>query len=182
MPYRLTKIYTRAGDDGHTSLGKERIPKDHPLIEALGTLDELNCMVGLIMTSPIQHQEIIEALTQIQHELFDLGSELLLPERMVMTAERVIRLEKWLDQWNATLAPLEEFLLPRGNSQSVSCHLARTVARRAERCVVRLHRTQPLSNPQILRYINRLSDLLFVIARVLAQETAESEVLWDQER
>lgn len=181
MPYRLTKIYTRKGDEGFTTLGDKRISKDDLLIEALGTVDELNSVIGFIVALQIKNKEIENCLTQIQNTLFDLGGELHLPERVVITAEKVTHLEHMLDAWNKTLPPLKEFLLPRGNAKSAASHVARTVCRRAERCIVRLHRQVTLNNPEILRYLNRLSDLLFVIARLLARESDEEEILWEHE-
>lgn len=174
---RLTKIYTRTGDEGFTNLGKRKVSKDEALIEALGTVDELNSFIGLIFSQPIQDQTIVTALTQIQHDLFDLGGELYLPERVAITAEKITRLEEWLDGWNQTLPPLEEFLLPRGH-----CQVARSVCRRAERCLVTLHRQTPLSNLEMLKYLNRLSDLLFVLARVLGREQKERETMWVTEK
>lgn len=182
MPYRLTKIYTRQGDEGYTRIGDKSISKDDFLLEALGTIDELNSFIGLIISSRIKNAEIENCLTRIQNDLFDFGGELHLPERITITAEKITQLENYLDQWNSTLPPLTEFLLPRGNQSSAASHLARTVCRRAERCLVRLHRQVPLNNPELLRYLNRLSDLLFVIARILALETEEKEMLWEHER
>jgi cob(I)alamin adenosyltransferase len=179
---RLTKIYTRQGDTGQTTLGEKRIPKDDLLVEAAGTLDELNSTIGFVLALQVQTKEIVEALTQIQHDLFDMGGELHVPKHRVINAEKVSRLEQHLDAWNATLPPLKEFLLPRGNPPSAACHVARTVCRRAERCMVKLHRQTPLSNLEILRYLNRLSDLLFVAARMLAREQEGKEILWDHEK
>lgn len=179
MPHRLTKIYTRQGDSGFTRLGDRQIPKGDLLIEALGTVDELNSVLGVIAALSNQLPEIDQTLTQIQHDLFDLGAELHVPERVTITPEKVSRLEQKLDEWNATLPPLQEFVLPRGNLASATCHVARTVCRRAERCMVRLHQQVPLANPEILRYLNRLSDLLFVMARLLARESQEKEIMWE---
>jgi cob(I)alamin adenosyltransferase len=181
MPYRLTKIYTRKGDKGHTLLGNKAISKDDLLIEALGTLDELNSLIGLVISLQTQDKDkkIEHCLTHIQNDLFDLGGELYLPERMTITADKVTHLEQMLDAWNKTLPPLKEFLLPRGNPPSAASHVARTVCRRAERCLVRLHRKTPLKNPEMLRYLNRLSDLIFVIARVLARENSQQELTWE---
>ncbi|SRR5579883_797215 len=182
MSYRLTKIYTRKGDQGYTTLGDNKLSKDDLLVEAIGTIDELNCNIGLIIAFHIQNKDLEAALTQIQHELFDLGGELHLPQHIVITPAHVTRLEQLLDQWNNTLPPLKEFLLPRGNPTSAACHLARAVCRRAERCLVRLHRQVPLTNPELLRYLNRLSDLLFVASRLLARDSSEKELLWQHER
>jgi len=179
MPYRLTKLYTRKGDEGFTSLGDRPVSKDDLLIEALGTIDELNSTIGFIISLKIDDKEIEHCLTRIQNDLFDLGGEMHMPDRVVITAEKVTQLEQQLDFWNNTLPPLKEFLLPRGNSKSAASHVARTVCRRAERCMVRLHRQVTLNNPEMLRYLNRLSDLLFVIARILARESDEKEILWE---
>lgn len=179
MPYRLTKIYTRKGDKGYTSLNDRPVSKDDLLIEAIGTLDELNSFIGLIIAFQIKNKEIENCLTQVQNDLFDLGGELHVPDRIKINAEKITWLENALDAWNSTLPPLKEFLLPRGNSKSAACHVARTVCRRTERCMVRLHRQVPLNNPEMLRYLNRLSDVLFVAARMLAAESQEQEVLWE---
>lgn len=179
MPYRLTKIYTRKGDNGYTSIGDRPISKDDLVIEAIGTIDELNSLLGLVISQPGQEAAIDAALTQIQNDLFDLGAELHISERLAITPDKVSKLEKLLDTWNATLPPLKEFLLPGGSAKAATCHVARTVCRRAERCFVKLHRQVPLANPDILRYLNRLSDLLFVMARILAKAADKKEVLWD---
>lgn len=179
---RLTKIYTRKGDDGYTTLGDKRLTKCDLLLEALGTLDELNSSIGLLISFKISNSELLNELTQIQNDLFDMGGELHVPLHQVITSTQVSRLEEKLDKWNATLPPLKEFLLPRGNPSAAACHVARTVCRRAERCMVRLHQQVPINNLEILRYLNRLSDLLFVVARVLAKENKEDEQLWDHER
>jgi cob(I)alamin adenosyltransferase len=178
---RLTKIYTRKGDQGFTSLRNQSVAKDDSLIEAVGTLDELNATLGLILASPDIPSEINAVLTKVQNDLFDMGGELHLPERIAITATNVTWLEQRLDNWNDALPPLQEFILPRGNMGAVSAHLARTICRRAERNMVHLHRQTPLSNLEILRYLNRLSDLLFVIARVLARTTNTHEKMWEHE-
>lgn len=179
---RLTKIYTRKGDTGYTQLGNDRLSKDDLLIEALGTIDELNACIGVIMAAGIKNKEIETTLTQIQHDLFDLGGELHVPQHKAITEKQTLNLEKKLDAWNHTLPPLKEFVLPRGNRASAACHVARTVCRRAERALVRLHRQVPLNNVELLRYLNRLSDLLFVAARQLSKESDEQEVLWNHEK
>jgi cob(I)alamin adenosyltransferase len=182
MGYRLSKIYTRKGDDGTTSLdGKERILKHALSIETLGTLDELNCAIGLVLSQPTLDSSVFACLAAVQNHLFDAGGELCPPHRPVITEEHVTQLEKQLDQWNADLPPLKEFLLPRGNTASASCHLARAICRRAERCIVALIQEQTI-NPEILRYLNRLSDVLFVAARVLAKEDHSKEILWEHKR
>lgn len=182
MPYRLTKIYTRKGDQGYTTLGDNRLSKDDLLLEALGTIDELNSVIGFVLSHTIQNKEIENYLTQIQNELFDMGGELHLPQHKVITPEKIDQMEYMLDTWNETLPPLKEFVLPRGGHKTTACHIARTVCRRAERCMVKLHRQIPLNNAEMLRYLNRLSDLLFVAARMLAKESHEQELLWEHER
>ncbi len=184
MGYRLSKIYTRAGDDGYTNLGdNKRLPKNHARLELLGTLDELNSVIGMLLAylSAADVASIHPVLTQLQHDLFNVGGELCPPYYSVITPEHITQLEKTIDEWNANLPPLTEFVLPGGNILAATCHLARTVCRRAERCAVSLFQEGPF-NPVILQYLNRLSDLLFVAARVLARETNAWEVLWDHKR
>lgn len=182
MGYRLSKIYTRKGDDGTTSLDSHhRIPKDSIRIEVIGTVDELNSVIGMVLSFNVETQEIQDSLKQIQQDLFNLGGELCPPHHLVITSEKVSQLEHWLDEWNAKLPPLKEFILPGGNPKSATCHLARTVCRRTERSLVTLNSQESL-NPDILRYINRLSDVLFVAARLLGKETKSEEILWEHER
>jgi cob(I)alamin adenosyltransferase len=181
MGNRLSKIYTRTGDDGTTGLGDgTRVPKDSARVEAYGTVDELNSMIGLLLAETLP-AGIGEALTRIQHELFDLGSELCVPGYAVITPDHIAWLEQTLDRFNADLPPLKEFILPGGNRAAAVCHLARTVCRRAERRTLSLHRESPV-NTEVVRYLNRLSDLLFVLARVIARKDGGSEVLWKHER
>lgn len=179
MPYRLTKIYTRSGDKGYTSLGDKKVSKDDLLIEAMGTIDELNSHIGFILSLQTKNKDIDAYLTQIQNELFDMGGELYFPQKMVISADKITNLEIKLDEWNEKLPPLQEFVLPRGNPPAAATHIARTVCRRAERVLVSLHRQTPLQNEEMLRYLNRLSDLLFVIARTLGQESQAEEKLWE---
>jgi cob(I)alamin adenosyltransferase len=177
MGNRLSKIYTRTGDDGSTGLGDgARVPKDSKRVEAYGTVDELNSSIGLLLAERLP-QDISEVLTRIQHELFDLGSELCVPGYTAITAEHIGWLEQTLDRFNAELPPLKEFILPGGSRAAAVCHLARTVCRRAERRTLTLHHDSPL-NSDVLRYLNRLSDLLFVLARVIARQNGNTEVLW----
>jgi len=178
---RLSKIYTRTGDDGTTGLGDgTRTPKDAVRVAAYGTVDELNSAIGMVLAEPIP-DAIREALTQIQHDLFDLGGELCIPGMAMIQNADVTRLETTLDGCNAELPALKDFILPGGGRAAACCHLARTICRRAEREVVTLARAEPV-RPEALRYLNRLSDLLFVIARVLARASGHGEVLWQHER
>lgn len=179
MSYRLSKITTRKGDDGYTSLGGERLPKDDLLIDVLGNVDELNSSLGFILALPPHDDEIAKCLTQVQQDLFDFGAEFHVPERITITTEKTAWLEECLETWNKTLPPLKEFILPRGNPATAAAHLARTICRRTERSLVRLHRQVTLHNEEMLRYINRLSDLLFVISRILAKMNATQEVMWE---
>lgn len=179
MPYRLTKIYTRKGDQGFTHIRDERVSKDDLLVEVVGTIDELNAVLGFALSLQENSSEIQKSLTHVQNELFDLGGELHAPAIQLIDAGKVTALEKLLDQWNKPLPPLTEFVLPRGNPQATAMHVARTVCRRAERCLVKLHRKVPIKNPEMLRYLNRLSDLLFVAARVVARANNETEQLWE---
>ena len=182
MGNRLSKIYTRTGDDGSTGLGDgSRVPKDSLRVEAYGTVDELNSAVGVLLAVPKLPPDVTACLIEVQHELFDMGGELCIPGHLAITAEQVVRLERTLDGFNDALPPLKEFILPGGGPASAACHLARTVARRAERRVCTLARSEKVS-PEVAKYLNRLSDLLFVIARVLARHERGAEVLWRHDR
>lgn len=182
MGNRLSKIYTRTGDKGTTGLGDgSRTPKDSPRVTAYGTVDELNSQIGVVLACTGVNDAIQEALLQIQHELFDLGGELCIPGMAMVHDADITRLETVLDGFNTDLPPLKEFILPGGSMAAASCHVARTVCRRAERAVVTLARDADIrGEPQ--RYLNRLSDLLFVLARVLARDSGHGEVLWQHER
>lgn len=180
MGNRLTRIYTRTGDDGTTGLGDgQRVPKDDLRIEAYGTLDELNSHVGALIACGCG-EDITACLSEIQQTLFDIGGELCIPGHTVLAADQAAWLESWLDHWNDTLPPLKDFVLPGGNTPAALCHVARTVCRRAERLMVGLARSEPV-NPFSLAYANRLSDLLFVVARLLARRDG-GEVLWQRSR
>ena len=181
MGNRLSKIYTKTGDDGTTGLGDgSRVPKDDPRVEAYGTVDELNSCIGVLLAEPLP-QAIVDCLNRVQHELLDLGGELCIPGHVAITPEHVERLEQELDGFNADLPPLKEFILPGGSRAAAACHVARTVCRRAERRTYSLHKLTPLS-PEALRYLNRLSDLLFVQARVIARHDKGTEVLWNHHK
>lgn len=178
----MGRIYTRTGDTGETSLfGGKRVPKDDLRVEAYGTVDELGSFLGLARAQLPQDHDVCEVLLEIQRELFALGAELARPGSPSegITADRVRWLEETIDRFNAELPPLQLFILAGGPGAFL--HVARTIARRAERRIVALHRREPL-NPELLRYINRLSDLLFVLARVVNHRRGEAEVVWERRR
>ena len=182
MGNRLSKIYTRTGDDGTTGLGDgSRVRKDSARVEAYGTVDELNSAVGVLLTVPALPEAVNACLTEVQHELFDMGGELSIPGHRMIGAAQVTRLEQELDGFNDALPPLKEFILPGGGPATAACHVARAIARRAERRVWALARSEEVS-PELLKYLNRLSDLLFVLARVLARHERGAEVLWRHDR
>src|SRR3974390_3473597 len=182
MGNRLSKIYTRTGDDGNTGLGDgSRVAKENLRVEAYGTVDETNSTVGVVLGVPSLPPEIRRCLTEIQHDLFDLGGELCIPGHVMITAVHVERLEKELDAFNEGLPPLKGFIPPGGGPAGAACHLARAVCRRAERRCWSLARTESVA-PEALKYLNRLSDLLFVLARVLARAAEGGEVIWRRTR
>jgi cob(I)alamin adenosyltransferase len=184
MGNRLSKIYTKTGDDGTTGLGDgTRVAKDSARVAAYGTIDEANSAIGMLLASDIldQHAEIRDLLTTVQHQLFDLGGELCIPGHAAIFDADVEALEQALDHHNAPLPPLKDFILPGGGEAAARCHLARTIVRRAERETVTLARHDAV-RPEAIRYLNRLSDLLFVLARVLARTSGHGEVLWKHER
>jgi cob(I)alamin adenosyltransferase len=181
MANRLTKIYTRTGDAGTTGLGDgSRVAKDSRRIEAIGAVDELNSALGVLLAETIP-DDVRIALHDVQHDLFDLGGELSLPGHTSVSAQHVTRLENELDRHNAALAPLKEFILPGGSRGAALCHVARAICRRAERRVVTLGSEEQLS-PSLQRYLNRLSDLLFVLCRVLNREAGVADVYWQKGR
>jgi cob(I)alamin adenosyltransferase len=178
MGHRLSKIYTRTGDDGSTGLGDGmRVPKEHLRVEAYGTVDEANSVLGVVLAVRALPEAVVATLTEVQHDLFDLGGELCIPGHRAITSEYVDRLEQTLDRYNEDLPPLKDFILPGGGPAAAACHLARTVTRRAERRVWALARVESVA-PEVPQYLNRLSDLLFVVARVLARHEHGGEVLW----
>ncbi|MFP4561647.1 MAG: cob(I)yrinic acid a,c-diamide adenosyltransferase [Thiohalorhabdus sp.] len=181
MGHRLSRIYTRTGDQGSSDLGDgTRVPKDHPRLHAYGDVDELNSQVGLIAAQDIP-EELGELLTDIQHDLFDLGAELVVPGHEALREAQVEALEERIDAFNAELGPLQEFILPGGGPAGAQAHAARAVCRRAERTVYALSREETVS-AVTLRYLNRLSDLLFVLARLLNRRGGAPETLWDRAR
>jgi cob(I)alamin adenosyltransferase len=178
MGNRLSKIYTRTGDDGSTGLGDgSRVAKENPRVEAYGTIDEANSAIGVVLSTAALPSPIAQCLTDVQHDLFDLGGELCIPGHRMIGAAHVERLESELDGFNGDLPPLKEFILPGGGPAAAACHLARAICRRAERRCWALARSENVS-PDALKYLNRLSDLLFVLARALARHESGSEVVW----
>ncbi len=185
MGFRLSKIYTRTGDKGETGLGDgRRVPKDHPRIEAIGEVDSLNSQVGLLLAGLTEHSaqcpglnELIEVLEPCQHRLFDLGGELAMPAYQALDNLEIERLEGAIDRWNEELGPLENFILPGGSSLIAQAHVCRSLARSAERRCQQLNAVEPMTGAG-LAYINRLSDLLFVAARLIAKRQGIAEILW----
>ncbi len=182
MGNRLSKIYTRTGDDGTTGLGDgSRVAKDSLRVNAYGTVDEANSCIGLMLASEAMPDDIRDLLVRVQHQLFDLGGELCIPGHAAIFDADIDALEARLDHYNDDLPPLKDFILPGGGEAAARCHVARTVVRRAERETVSLSREEPV-RPQAVHYLNRLSDLLFVLARVLARSSGHGEVVWDHHR
>lgn len=185
MGFRLSKIYTRTGDKGQTGLGDgRRVPKDHPRIEAIGEVDTLNSHVGLLLAGLTEHSaqypglsELIDVLAPCQHRLFDLGGELAMPVYQALDNAQVEGLEAAIDRWNEELGPLENFILPGGSTLIAQAHVCRSYARSAERRCQQLNALEPLAGVG-LAYINRLSDLLFVAARLIAKRQGIQEILW----
>jgi cob(I)alamin adenosyltransferase len=176
-----SKIYTRTGDDGTTGLGDgSRVAKDSARVSAYGTVDELNSQIGVVIACEVA-EDIRDLLLGVQHQLFDLGGELCIPGHAAILAADIERLEQTLDRYNAELPPLKEFILPGGGMASAQCHVARTVCRRAERELVTLSHHDAV-RAEAIRFLNRLSDLLFVLCRVLARSSGHGEVIWNHTR
>lgn len=181
MGNRLSSIYTKTGDDGTTGLANgDRVDKSSIRVEVLGNIDELNSVLGVITANDIP-SDISGYLLNIQHRLFDIGGEIATPGNAMVTSDSVERLEELIESYNEDLPALKEFILPGGSLSASVCHLARSVCRRCERSLVELSHTEYI-NPESLRYINRLSDLLFVLARALNQGKNGKEIFWDSER
>jgi cob(I)alamin adenosyltransferase len=181
MGHRLSKITTRTGDAGDTGLGDgTRVAKHSPRIQALGDIDELNSCLGLLLAEKLP-AAIAQALLQVQHDLFDLGGEVCIPRHSMITVQHVTRLEALTEAHNAKLKPLKEFILPGGTRAAAAAHLARAVCRRAERSLVALGRDEAV-NERARQYLNRLSDLLFVLGRALNRAARRGDVLWKHER
>ncbi|MCS3466426.1 cob(I)alamin adenosyltransferase [Pseudomonas sp. JUb42] len=186
MGFRLSKIYTRTGDKGETGLGDgRRVAKDHPRVEAIGEVDTLNSQLGLLLAGLAEQaeavtglRELITVLAPCQHRLFDLGGELAMPTYQALNQAEVERLEAAIDLWNEELGPLENFILPGGSSLIAQAHVCRSLARGAERRCQQLNAVEPLGEVG-LAYINRLSDLLFVAARLIARRQGIAEILWE---
>lgn len=182
MGNRLSKIVTRTGDDGTTGLADgTRLSKDALRVEAMGSVDELNCAIGVLVSGGVPEGAAASCLTEIQHDLFDLGGELAIPNSHLVGEQRLEWLEEQLEQFNATLPPLKEFVLPGGGTAAAACHVARAVCRRAERRCWALAHAENVDSAS-LRYLNRLSDLLFVLARVFARAQSGKEPLWQRKR
>jgi cob(I)alamin adenosyltransferase len=181
MGHRLSSIVTRTGDAGTTGLGDgSRVAKDSPRIEAIGTVDELNSNLGVLLAEPLP-EAVSALLVAVQHDLFDLGGELSIPGHQALGEARVVALEAAVEQFNSELPPLKEFILPGGSRAAALAHVGRTVCRRAERTLVALALHDPVSDTA-RRYLNRLSDLLFVLARTLNRSAGGSDVLWQSRR
>lgn len=178
----MSRIYTRTGDDGTTGLGDGgRVAKLDPRVETFGSVDETNSAIGLVLSEGSASARLNDILTRVQHELFEAGAELASPEYRGIAARHVERLEADIDALDAELPRLREFILPGGSRAAAACHLARAVCRRAERDAWRLAAEQPIS-ADLTRYLNRLSDFLFVAARTLAREHGGTEILWHPDR
>ena len=180
MGNRLSKLYTRTGDDGTSGLsGGERIAKNHERMNAMGTVDELNSVVGLLICK-LSDVELETLFTAIQHDLFNIGGEISMPGQSFIKAEKIEHLENWIDHFNESVEPLKDFILPGGSEAASVCHMARAIARRAERDVVTLHQQEPVCDTT-RQYLNRLSDLLFVTARIINLRLGHNDVLWKKE-
>ncbi|MBX2849305.1 MAG: cob(I)yrinic acid a,c-diamide adenosyltransferase [Acidiferrobacterales bacterium] len=180
MGNRLSKIYTKTGDDGTSGLADgARLPKNHARMEAMGSVDELNSVIGL-MICKLPNEDLEKAYTEIQHDLFNIGGEISMPGHSFITEEKVANLELRIDKMNESISPLKDFILPGGSEAASICHIARATARRAERDLVTLHQAEPISDTT-RSYINRLSDLLFVTARIINKSVGKADVLWRKE-
>ena len=181
MGYRLSKIYTKTGDKGETGMADgSRVAKDHLQVAAIGDVDELNSQIGLLVVES-ENAEMKDRLNRIQHILFDLGAEITMPAYAAIEDSHVTFLEKYLDQLNGKLKPLDEFILPGGSRAAAQAHVARSVCRRVERSLVSFNRERSL-NKAAMAFINRLSDLLFVIARQCCKDDNVEEVYWQKAR
>ena len=181
MGHRLSKIYTKTGDGGTTGLGDNtRIEKDHPRMEAIGDVDELNCSIGVLLSEEME-DEIQQFLIKIQHRLFDLGGELSIPGFTLVTEDIILSLEGEIDKLNEKLPPLKEFILPRGGKKTSYAHFCRAVCRRAERKLITLGRDDPNLNTFSLKMLNRLSDYFFVLSRFFNSKSPKEEIMWKRD-
>ncbi len=179
MGFRLSKIYTKTGDNGTTGLGiRERIEKDSLRIAAIGDIDELNSALGLLIEAIPEQSPRVDELRQLQHDLFDLGGEIAMPGYELLDAAIVDQLEHLIDRDNAELPPLKNFILPGGSEASARCQLVRAICRRAERTIVSFNREEASPHTLAQTYLNRLSDYLFVLARQLQKDSGKGEILW----
>ena len=180
MGNRLSKLYTRTGDDGTSGLsGGQRIAKNHERMNAMGSVDELNSTIGL-MIAKLEDDELSTLMTAIQHDLFNIGGEISMPGHSFIKADKIKGLEDRIDAFNSLVDPLKDFILPGGSEAAALCHVARAIARRAERDVVTLHQAEPVCDTT-RQYLNRLSDLLFVAARIINLRTGNPDILWNKE-
>jgi cob(I)alamin adenosyltransferase len=181
MGHRLSKIVTKTGDAGTTGLGDgSRVPKNSPRIAAIGAVDELNSTVGVLLAETLP-AAVVDCLVAVQHDLFDLGGELSIPGATMVSEEHVVRLEADVERFNADLAPLKEFILPGGTRAAALAHVGRTVCRRAERALIEAAASETISASARI-YLNRLSDLLFVLARTLNRAAGRDDVMWRKQR
>lgn len=179
MGNRLTKIYTRTGDDGSTGMADgSRVSKDSLVMQAIGDVDELNSHIGVLLANDLP-EALNTVLVEVQHDLFNLGGQLSMPEYALITSKEIDFIEAAIDKYNADLPVLKEFILPAGSMATAQCHICRAICRRAERTLVRLSLTEKIA-PQLQAYMNRLSDMLFVFARVIAKASGDGEVLWQR--
>ena len=180
MCHRLSKLYTRTGDDGTSGLsGGARVPKNHERMNAMGTVDELNSVIGLLI-SKLEDDELMAMFTAIQHDLFNIGGEISMPGHSFINDAKITSLESKIDHFNEAVEPLKDFILPGGSEAASVCHMARSIARRAERDVITLHYAEPVCDTT-RQYLNRLSDLLFVVARVINLRLGHDDILWKKE-
>jgi len=180
MGHRLSKLYTRTGDDGTSGLsGGARVPKNHERMNAMGAVDELNSVIGL-MICKLNDAELKALFTSIQHDLFNIGGEISMPGQSFIKPQKIELLESKIDTFNESVEPLKDFILPGGSEAASVCHMARSIARRAERDVVSLHQSEPVCDTT-RQYLNRLSDLLFVVARIINLRLGHEDVLWNKE-
>ncbi|MBT8114824.1 MAG: cob(I)yrinic acid a,c-diamide adenosyltransferase [Arenicella sp.] len=180
MGNRLSKLYTKTGDDGTSGLSDgDRIPKNHARMNAMGSVDELNSVIGL-MICKLNDADMTEFYTCVQHDLFNIGGEISMPGYSFISAEKVRKIEDQIDAYNELVEPLKDFILPGGSEAASVCHIARATARRAERELVTLHQLDPVAE-STRQYLNRLSDLLFVTARIINKAHGEGDVLWNKE-